>query len=371
MTKKEGWLSYFISIVTPKTLFYVRTHIVHLQEGLGMEKDQNLKRPILAIMLTPIMLASFVWLEEIAKGTDIHYFGQGEELILNDFFVEIMFGAFIPLAIGTGLLLFSRIEEAPRLLKYSLYAIAILCLIPTIFVAHSLATVPRGGKQTSFYISPDTFIGNITRYDTGEYRGVAYQTVFTQNYTTTWVTVTNFGTSDDPGYLDVSLQTTKPVNMSGNLHFDVILYRAADEYRQDQPFNLAPSMHVSIDLQGTRWNGKIHVPTLDWGSYSEYERMRLEGYKIGFLLWLELRGTDPGEVVEFTADVTDSFRVADFRVDSSLQNGVAILLCGVFIGIYILILGKPLVSSVRHAASETSMKVLREKNPSQISVDFM
>jgi len=370
MTKKEGWLSYFISIVTPKTLFYVRTHIVHLQEGLGMEKDQNLKRPILAIMLTPIMLASFVWLEEIAKGTDLHYFGAREDLLLNDFFVEIMFGAFILLVIGTGLLLFSRIEEAPRLLKYGLYAITMLCLISTIFVAHSLATVPRGSKQTSFYTSPDTFIGNITRHDTGEYRGVAYQTVFTQNYTTTWIFVDPTLWSQDLSR-DVSLQTAKPVNMSGNLHFDVILYRATDEYRHGQPFNLAPSMHVSIDLHGTRWNGKIAVPPLDWGSYSEYERMRLEGYKIGFLLWLELRGTDPGEVVEFTADVTDSFRVADFRVDSSLQNGVAILLCGVFIGIYILILGKPLVSSVRHAASETSMKVLREKNPSQISVDFM
>lgn len=341
---------FYFNIVTPKISSYVRAHMIYLQEGLGMEKGHNLKRPILAIILTPIMLASFVWLEEIAKGTDIHYLGQGEELILNDFFVEIMFGAFIPLAIGTGLLLFSRIEEAPRLLKYSLYAVAILCLIFTIFVAHSLATVPRGGHQTSFYISPDTFIGNITRHDTGEYRGVAYQTVFTQNYTTTWIFVNpTLGTSYDLSR-DVSLQTTKPVNMSGDLHFDVILYRATDEYRQDQPFNLVYN-YVPIDLQGTRWNGKIHVPTLDWGSYSEYERMRLEGYKIGFLLWLDLRGTDPGEEVEFTADVTGSFRVADFRVDSSLQNGVAILLCGVFIGIYILILGKPLVSSVRRAAS--------------------
>jgi hypothetical protein len=355
-------LNYFISIMTPKILSHVRARMIYLQEGLGMEKDQNLKRPILAIILTPIMLASFVWLEEIAKGTDIHYL-RWEDLIINDFFVEIMFGAFIPLAIATGLLLFSRIEEAPGLLKYSLYAITILCLISTIFVAHSLATVPRGGKQTSFDISPDTFAGNITPHDNGEYRGVAYQTVFTQNYTTTWVIVTNLGTSGDLAHLDVRLQTTKPVNMSGDLHFDVILYRATDEYLQDQPFNLVYN-YVSIDLQGTRWNGKIAVPSLDWGSYSEYGRMRLEGYKIVFQLWLELRGTDPGEEVEFTADVTDSFRVSDFRVDSSLQNGVAILLCGVFIGTYILILGKPLVSGVRRAASGTSMKVLREKNPS-------
>jgi len=343
--------------------------MIYLQEGLGMGKGQNLKRPILAIILTPIMLASFVWLEEIAKGTDLHYI-RSEDLLLNDFFVEIMFGAFIPLAIGTGLLLFSRIEEAPRLLKYGLYAITILCLTSTIFVAHSLATVPRGGHQNPTWISLDTFAGNITSHDTGEYRGVAYQTVFTQNYTTTWVIVIpRLGTSYDLSR-DVSLQTTKPVNMSGDLHFDVILYRATDEYRQDQPFNLVYN-YVPIDLQGTRWDGKIAVPSLDWGSYSEYERMRLEGYKIVFQLWLELRGTDPGEEVEFTADVTDSFRVSDFRVDSSLQNGVAILLCGVFVGTYILILGKPLVSGVRRAASGTSMKVHREKNPSQISVDFV
>ncbi|MDH5375645.1 MAG: hypothetical protein OEW95_07520 [Candidatus Bathyarchaeota archaeon] len=62
-------------------------------------------------VLTPLLLASFVWLEEIAKGSEIHYWFRG--LILNRFFVEIMFVAFVPLAAGTLLLLFSRIEDAP------------------------------------------------------------------------------------------------------------------------------------------------------------------------------------------------------------------------------------------------------------------
>lgn len=308
-----------------------------------MEEGKNVTRYVFAIILTPILLISVVWLEEIAKGSELHYWGG---TILNRFFVEIMFAAFIPLAIGTFLLLFSRIEEAPRLLKYVLYAITIVSLISTLFVANSLATVPRGGKQSSFWVSPDTFAGNITRLRDGEYTGDAYQTVFTKNYTTSLVVVDASGPSGDLGYLHVTLHTTEPVNLSGTLHFLILLYRATDAYRQGHPLGLIFSEEF-IELEGSHWVGKIAAPTLIWGSDNEHERMRLEGYKIGFLLWSRLRGADYGDVIPFTADVTGSFHIIDFRVDSSLQNGVAILLCGVFIGIYVQILGKPVIKKVR------------------------
>jgi hypothetical protein len=308
-----------------------------------MEKGKNVILPTFAIILTPILLVSFVWLEEMAKGSALHYWGG---LILNRFFVEIMFAAFILLAIGTFLLLFSRIEEAPRKLKYILYVITILSLISTLFVANSLATVPRGGKQSSFWVSPDTFAGTITRLRDGEYTGDAYQTIFTKNYTTSLVVVDASGPSGDPGYLHVSLHTTKPVNLSGTLHFFILLYRATDEYRQGHPLGLMFSEEF-IDLEDSHWVGKIAAPTLIWGSDNEHERMRLEGYKIGFGLWSRLKGADYGDVIHFTADITGSFQIIDFRVDSSLQNGAAILLCGVFIGIYVKILGKPLIRRVR------------------------
>ena len=309
-----------------------------------MEESKNVTRCVFAIILTPILLISFVWLEEIAKGSELYYWGG---LILNRFFVEIMFAAFIPLAIGTFLLLFSRIEEAPRLLKYILYVITVLSLISTLFVANSLATVPRGGKQSSFYASPDTFAGNITRRSTGEYRGEAYQTFFTQNYTTSMVVT--FGPTElgREGNVGVRFQTTKPVNLSGTLYLYIFLYRLTEDYRQGNSLYFSFS-EKSIDFEGSSlWTGKIWSPEIRWGSDNEHERMRLEGYKIGFLLSLKLIGADHGDVIPFTADLTGSFDIIDFRVDSSLQSGVAILLCGVFAGIYIQILGKPVIKRVR------------------------
>jgi hypothetical protein len=314
-----------------------------MQEGCKMEEGRNITRYAFAIILTPILLISFVLLEETAKGSELHYLGN---LILNRFFVQIMFAAFIPLAIGAFLLLFSRIEDAPRKLKYILYVITVFSLISTLFVAHSLATVPRGGKQNGFWVSPDTFAGNITRVRDGGYSGDAYQTVFVRNCTTSLVVVDASGPSGDPGYLHVSLHTTKPVNLSGTLHFLIYLYRATDEHRRDYPLDLIFS-DTPMNLEGTSWVGKIAAPTLSWGSDNEHERIRLEGYRIAFFLWPRLKGADYGEVVPFTADVTGSFYIIDFRVDSSLQNGMAILLCGVFIGIYVQILLKPIIKSAR------------------------
>ena len=309
------------------------------------ERALTITRCVFAIILTPILIVSFVWLEEIAKGTDIHYWGN---LILNRFFVQIMFAAFIPLAIGTFLLLFCRIEDAPRKLKYVLYVITILALISTLFVAHSLATVPRGGKQNSFWFSPKTFTGNITRYRDEEYVGESYQTVFTQNYTASMVVTFGPWKLGKEGNVDVRLQTSKPVNLSGTLYLYLFLYRLTEDYRQGYPLYLTYPSEKPIDLEeSSLWVGEIWSPEIRWGSDDEHERMRLEGYKIGFLLFMRLRGDEIDDVIPFTADVTGSFHIIDFRVDSSLQNGVAILLCGVFIGIYVQILGKPVIKRVR------------------------
>lgn len=89
------------------------------------------------------------------------------------------------------------------------------------------------------------------------------------------------------------------------------------------------------------------MPEIRWGGYGEHDRIRLEGYKIGLLLSLKLVGSDYDDVTRFTGDIERSFYIIDFRVDSSLQNGMAILLCGIFIGIYIQILAKPIIRKVR------------------------
>lgn len=312
-----------------------------------MEEHKDVPRCILAITLTPILLIIFVWLEETAKGSEIHYISA---LILNDFFVQLMFGAFIPLAIGTCLLIFSRIESAPKKLKYILYAVTILSLIATLFVANSLATVPRGGRQHSYGVSSDTFDTfslNLTLHQRlGVYYGESYQTIFTNDYPTSLVYVSGYGESfmQDP---EVRLRATNPINLSGTLYLFIYLYRATDDYSQRLPLYFSFS-EESIDFDGSSvWVRKeIRSPYFAWGSSGEYRRMRLEGYKIGLLLFLKLRGTDYGDEIHFTANINGRFQIIDFHVDSALQNGVAILLCGIFAGIYVQILGKPVIKRI-------------------------
>lgn len=313
-----------------------------------MEEDKKVARYLLAIILTPILITIFVWLEEIAKGSELHYWGG---TILNRFFVEIMFAAFIPLALGTFLLLFSRFEEAPRLLRFILYAITILSLISTLFMANSLATVPRGGKQSSFGFSTGTFAGNITRLSTGEYCGENYQIVFTNDCPTSMVVASSSPTFE----LGVRLQTTKPVNLNGTLYLFMELHRFTEGLRLSRALYYSLSQ-TSINLEGSSlWTGKIATTEIRWGSDNEHERMRLEGYKIVFRLRLGLSGVDQGKVISFTADVPGSFYLIDFRVDSSLQNGVAILLCGIFAGIHVQILGKSVIKRIVRARSIRSL----------------
>ena len=313
-----------------------------MQEGCKMEEDRNITRYAFTIILTPILLISFVLLEETAKGSELHYLGN---LTLNRYFVQIMFAAFIPLAIGTFLLLFSRIEDAPRKLKYILYVITVFSLISTLFVAHSLATVPRGGTQSEFGFSTDTFAGNMTRLSTGEYWAETYQTVFTKDYSTSMVVASSSPTFE----LNVRLRTTKPVNLSGILYLFMELHHLTEDPTLPHAVYYSFSQE-SVNLEGSSlWTGKILTTEIRWGSDNEHERMRLEGYKIVFRLRLSLRGTDDDNVIPFIADVPASFYVIDFRVDSSLQNGMAILLCGVFIGIYVQILVKPIIKSARES----------------------
>ena len=294
-------------------------------------------RYLFAVSLTPVMLFIFWQLEEIAKGSEIHYSGP---LILNHFFVEIMFIAFIPLAFGTFLLLFSRIEEGQKLLKYILYSITILSLITTLFVSHSLATVPRGGKQNSFQVSPDTFVFDITSFRDGEYRGGSYQTIFTRTYPTSLVVALPRGSDL---VLSLRLWTTNPVSLNGTVYLYIYLYRLADDFEQGTPLFFHYTQKT-VKFEGSSlWTGEILAPEIWWGSTNENERMRLVGYKIGFYLDLKLEGSDYRDEIPFNADITASVHIIDFRVDSSIQNGVAILLCGVFVGIYVQILAKPVI----------------------------
>lgn len=74
---------------------------------------------------------------------------------------------------------------------------------------------------------------------------------------------------------------------------------------------------------------------LQWGTVDPGSRVRFEGYDLELMLRLDLNGPETElSYPNFTVD-TNEFRisVAEFLVDSSLQNGLAVTLSGILIAV--------------------------------------
>lgn len=303
-----------------------------VNETKETKEETDYWRHALAIFVTPILLYAFIQLENIAKGLTYHD--------LSKFFVEIMFAAFIPLAIGTILLLYSQLSKDSSKLKYISYFMVVLALTSTLFVAHSVVTVPRGGYQSSYSFSTDTFAGELTR-TRSRYEFESNQTVFTRDYPISMALVRGDYDKWSDG-MEIRIQTSA-TNLSGTLYFSLELYHLTGRiYVPDAVyFN---QYQASVDLEESQpWTGNIWFPEVYWGDDHEDRRMRLEGYRFVCRLWLRLEGSDQGEVIPIDVDVSGKFYLIDFRVDSALQNGMATFACGVFAGFHALILAIPLI----------------------------
>lgn len=83
-----------------------------------------------------------------------------------------------------------------------------------------------------------------------------------------------------------------------------------------------------------------------WGSYSSEHRILFDkGYKVALFLTIEIEASaDYGDFqvyIPLSANLGHNYvTIRDVQVASRFQNGIAILLCGVFVGIYSLILAK-------------------------------
>ena len=243
----------------------------------------------------------------------------------NRNFLLLTFSSYIFLAVGAALLFHVAGKPQSRRRKIFVNIVTLIFIAVTLIAANSLATVPRGGIEHTYRVSPKSFslaiqtIGEPGRYGGSNY---PYETIYVADYPVGFVLAS---ASYDFG---VEITSEKPLDLSGTLYAAFIFTSAPGSFQEtiSRPIAFANRTSVWADLSTLDFWG--------WGSdYPDSHRVRVEGYRIELWVSLWVEGDDYGSQLNFTVQPYGEVRVHDYVVDSQLQNMAAILLCGAFAGI--------------------------------------
>lgn len=272
------------------------------------------------IIFSSLMLLLFIWLQVNAKN--------------NPFFRWYTYSSFIFLGLATLLLLFSEVEQPSKTLKRVFFAVVTIALLIAIFVAISVSTFPPGGTRSYFGVKPSDVEINMQYGSTysgkAGYAGGVEQKVVDANYSVGGVTF----------YYDLyglTLSTNRSVVLNGTVWFS--LYFLPNHYGG------AYGTFRLMDTEAFLHNGTMsyvsfrdHLFAMMWGSdnlSAPEQRQRLNnGYRITMYFAVELEGPDYGGL-KVSVPFTQSIYGDDVEVSSQLEDGVAILLCGIFAGLLI------------------------------------
>jgi DNA-binding HxlR family transcriptional regulator len=276
--------------------------------GGGERFSRGAARLFLALAF--LFLVAFTWLQ-IASMNDPN-------------FLLLMFSSFVFLGAGTYLSLktFSRSSE-----KRLCFAVAVVFIVVTLFVATSLAQFPRGGIwRYGISARPESFVLNVENSG-GYYYGERSQIIYSAKYPVGFVAARTPWPEDR-----LLINVSNPVNLQGKVYVFLIFkpYEMGSQAFFQEPiaFNENSSLaHYEISLD-VEWGNS-------WLQWSNGSRTRFERYELEFQVRLDLRGPETApRYLNFTVDTTFlRISIDDFMVDSSFQNGLCVTLSGIFVGI--------------------------------------
>ncbi len=227
-------------------------------------------------------------------------------------FLFLMFSSFFFLGAGTLLTIITFVESYEAE-KYLCLGVAIVFIVATLFVANSLGQVPRGGAYRGAGVTPESF----TLADTWSAR-VNSQIIYSADYPVAFIWVSG-GSSDF-----ITIRTNAPASLNATVYF----WMKLGPYEQSGYALMEPIVFKDESMV------KIYPHIFkSWGTPTPANRTRLEGY------YLELKTKIHFETLNepslnLTFDMSDyGISIHDFVVDSSFQNGLSIILSGIFIGI--------------------------------------
>jgi hypothetical protein len=224
-------------------------------------------------------------------------------------FLIFMFSSFFFLAAGTFLIIITFFESY-RAEKALCLGVTIVFIVTTLFVANSLAQVPRGGGYSRVVATPKSFT---LHGESGE-----SQIIYSADYSVSYLRA-SVGSLDS-----IIIRTQTPVTLNATVYFWLML-RPYERYGYALVEPIAFKNESMIEIH----------PNIskDWGTSHPTNRIRLEGYYLE--LKTRIRFDKPIEPnVDFTFDTSDyMISIGSFIVDSKFQNGLSIILSGIFIGI--------------------------------------
>lgn len=280
-----------------------------------MKKDLSSNSAWPSLSAALLLLAAFVWLQ----GTAIN----------NSSFLLLTFCSFFFVGAGTFLTL-RAFAKSLKNERRSCVVVAIIFIVALLFIANSLAQVPRGGSWNHTNVSPENFVLSIENRGHGRYYGGYSQIIYSTRHSVASVSASSI---DLHNYLVIKQEN--PISQNGTAYFFLIFkpYEVATHaiFQETIAFNESLSsaeLEVYIDLQ--------------WGTVDPGSRVRFEGYDLELILRLDLNGPETElSYLNFTVDTTE-FRISvdELSVDSSLQNGLSITLSGILIAVNAYIPGK-------------------------------
>lgn len=280
-----------------------------------VKKDLSSSSAWSSLSAALLLLAAFVWLQ----GTAINTSG----------FLLMTFCSFLFVGAGTFLTL-RTFAKSLKNKRRSCVVVAIIFIVALLFIANSLAQVPRGGIRNHTHVSPENFVLTIENLGHGRYYGGYSQIIYSTRQPVASVSASSIHLHN---YLIITQEN--PVSQNGTALVFLIFkpYEVATHaiFQEAIAFNESLSsaaLEVYIDLQ--------------WGTVDPGSRVRFEGYDLELILRLDLNGSETElSYLNFTVN-TNEFRisVAEFLVDSSFQNGLAITLSGILIAVNAYIPGR-------------------------------
>jgi len=277
-----------------------------------------------ATVVSFILLLLFVWAHVASKD--------------NPSFLTLMYSSFVFLGLATLLLVLADVEHASKRLRSIFYTVVAIAMLITIGVALSIASVPPGGTRHYFYITPENVEISLeygwTSSGKPGYHGGRSQTILDIGYPVGEV---------DVWYELHGVHVYTNRSILSNLTVWFILEFWPNHY--GPPYrSMEQSEKGTAIFNGTESyvNFRKDWFIIHWASTTPEKRVRLDkGYRISIYVGVELKGPNYGDL-KATIPLYPGVDISDVQVSSQLQDGVAILLCGVFAGTLSYIPTKPI-----------------------------
>jgi hypothetical protein len=262
------------------------------------------------LILSPLLVLLFIWLHVSSKD--------------SPFFLLALYSSLFFIGLATLLMLYSNVEGASKRSRRIFYGLIAITIVIIVGVAFSIASVPAGGTHHYSYLAPaDAKINlnydGITSGKTG-YRGRWEQHLLEVNYPigASWVDYELYG---------VQIDTDKSIYANLTVWFSLEFWPNGKYYRSIYDQDGGTTLHNGTESYISFRHSTF---TIFWGADDPELRDRLDrGYAVDLVLEVELESIDYGDL-SVTIPFYSGVHIDDVEVSSQLEDGTAILFCGIF-----------------------------------------